>query len=388
MGKELRTQTLCLVVLTVIAFGAALYVLRPVLVPFILALFLVGCIAPVLSAIESRFSAPRIVAVGVTFVLGLGLLGLLWALVWASVASLIDDAPTYKKRLAELGHRAESWIPGNARPARKNAAPGAQAPGGSDAVAEDGSPESNTPGSEANHRTGRAGANALSKFISDNTAAWVSQLTGALMELLSSAVIVLIFMTFLILGDAAEVAEAQGVWHEIQASIRNYVVTKGLISFFTGTAFGFALWCFGVPLALVFGLLAFFLNFIPNIGPIIASLLPLPLILLDPEMSAWSMALAIIVTSGIQVISGNIVEPKIIGESFELHPVAVLLSLMLWGMLWGVVGMFLAVPITAAIKILLDRFEQTKPIADMMAGKLEALGALRDHVPMGEKAGA
>jgi AI-2 transport protein TqsA len=379
MDKEFRARTLCLVVLTVIAVGGALYVLRPVLVPFVLSLFLVAGIAPVLSAIETRFRAPRIVAVGVTFVLGLCLLGLLWALIYASVGTLIDDAPTYRKRLGELAGRVESWIPSDPLQRQGASEKSSDSTSDADASAENLAGSSGKAESESAEAADHKGANALSKFISENTGTWVSQLTGALMELLSSAVIVLIFMFFLILGDATRVPEATGVWKEIESSIRNYIVTKGLISLFTGLAFGVALWFFGVPLALVFGLLAFLLNFIPNIGPIIASLLPLPLILLDPEMSVWSMALAIIVTSGIQMVSGNVIEPKIMGESFELHPVAVLLSLMLWGMIWGIVGMFLAVPITAAIKILLERFEQTKPVADLMAGKLEALNRLGEE---------
>ena len=146
-----------------------------------------------------------------------------------------------------------------------------------------------------------------------------------------------------------------------------------MISFFTGAAFGVLLWLFGVPLALVFGLLAFLLNFIPNIGPIIASLLPLPLIVLHPDMSLTTMLLVIALSGGVQFISGNIVEPKIMGDSFQLHPVAILLILMFWGMIWGIVGMFLSVPITAAACILMQRFDHTRPIAQLLAGNFDAL---------------
>jgi AI-2 transport protein TqsA len=307
------------------------------------------------------------------------------------VASLVDNADTYKRRLGELADRVESWMPGNLlpgqRPEEKAPQPTASEPStGSTADSPSGADaDSNAVGSNAADESGRSEPNALSKFVAQNTATWVSQLSGALMELLSSAAIVLIFMFFLILGDAAVVAGSDGVWKEIESSVRNYIVTKGLISIATGVAFGFTLWLFGVPLALVFGLLAFLLNFIPNIGPIIASLLPLPLILLDPEMSLTSMILVIAVTSGIQIVSGNVIEPKVMGDSFELHPVAILLSLMLWGMIWGIVGMFLAVPITAAIKILLERFEQTKPIADLLAGRFEALQRLGKEIRVGDE---
>jgi AI-2 transport protein TqsA len=344
-----------------------------VLVPFVLSLFLVTGIAPVLSTIEKQFKAPRILAVVITFLLGVGMLTLLWMLIWVSVASLVENASTYKERLAELVDRVEAWIPADVVPQQEQPTDAASEDDSGPDADKDSAPQNDENSSQESKEPD---SNALANFVNEHTGTWLSQLSGALMDLLSSAVIVLIFMFFLIIGDATKVTEFTGVWKEIESSIRSYIVTKSLISLFTGLAFGLSLWFFGVPLALVFGLLAFFLNFIPNIGPIIASLLPLPLILLDPEMSTLSMVLVIALSSTIQVISGNVIEPKVMGDSFELHPVAVLLSLMLWGMIWGIVGMFLAVPITAAIKILLDRFKQTKPIADLLAGKLDALNQL------------
>jgi AI-2 transport protein TqsA len=124
-------------------------------------------------------------------------------------------------------------------------------------------------------------------------------------------------------------------------------------------------------MALSFGVLAFLLNFIPNVGPIVASLLPIPLILLDPSGNIVWMVAVIAATATIQLISGNVVEPKLMGNSSDLHPVTILLALMFWGMMWGIIGMFLATPITAAIKIVLERFELTRPIASVMAGRFE-----------------
>jgi AI-2 transport protein TqsA len=211
----------------------------------------------------------------------------------------------------------------------------------------------------------------FSAFLAQHVGTIMSRLSSALMDFMSSAMMVLIFMFFLLLGDTSPAVRRHGVWEEIESGIRNYIVTKTTISLVTGVAFGLVLWAFGVPLALVFGLLAFLLNFIPNIGPIIASLLPLPLILLDPEMSLATMILVIMLSSTVQFVSGNVIEPKIMGDSFKLHPVVILLTLMLWGMLWGIVGMFLATPITAAIKIFLEQFDHTRPIAQWLEGRFE-----------------
>ena len=73
--------------------------------------------------------------------------------------------------------------------------------------------------------------------------------------------------------------------------------------------------------------------------------------------------------AAVQVGVGNVLEPKIMGQSLDMHPVTVLLSLMFWGMIWGVAGMFLAVPMTAVIKIVLEHIELTAPVAALLAGQ-------------------
>ena len=202
------------------------------------------------------------------------------------------------------------------------------------------------------------------------------------MDVFSSGTVVLIFVFFLLLGEA-KTGTSSPLWQEIESQIRQYIVAKTMISIVTGLVFGLILWLFGIPLALVFGLLAFLLNFIPNIGPIVASLLPIPLIVLQPDLSLLEIILAISLSSAVQFVSGNVVEPKLMGNSFDLDPIAILLALMFWGMIWGIVGMFLATPILAALKILLDKFDRTRPVAHVLAGRIDLLqvtGAPPDEV--------
>jgi AI-2 transport protein TqsA len=351
--RELRFQTICQMVLAVVAIGAALYWLRPVLLPFVLALFLVCGVAPLLDFIQRRLGAPRLVAVAIAFLGGVLLLACLWLFVWLSVEAMLQDADTYRDRFQSIVHRVSDALALN--PEADETASAAAATAGDDAA----QPASSLAGLTGGYvRAGLAGvASALSDFL-------------------GSATMVLIFMFFLLLGGSTETVPRSGMWIEIESKIRAYIVTKTVISAATGAAFGLVLWLYGIPLAVVFALLAFLLNFIPNIGPIIASLLPLPLILLSPDLSIASMVIVILLTTGIQFVSGNVVEPKIMGDSFELHPVAVLLTLMLWGMIWGVTGMILATPVTAAIKILLERFDYTRPVAEILAGRFDAIRSL------------
>ena len=191
--------------------------------------------------------------------------------------------------------------------------------------------------------------------------------------------IVLIYVFFLLIGTPSIYKDSSTI-REIDQQIRSYLALKTVISIFTGLAFGLTLRLFGVPMAFTFGVFAFLLNFVPNVGPLVASLLPIPLIILNPDGSILWMAAAITATCMIQAISGNIVEPKVMGDSSDLHPVTILVALMFWGMMWGIVGMFLATPITAALKMLLERIDSTKPIASLMAGRLPEDASLTEKL--------
>jgi AI-2 transport protein TqsA len=199
--------------------------------------------------------------------------------------------------------------------------------------------------------------------------------TNAVREILSQGALVMIFMVFLLLGTGGEPAPAGSTWSQIETRTKRYLVTKGALSAATGALVWAVLSLLGIDLALVFGLFAFLLNFIPSIGSIIATLLPLPVVIVTPDIELSTAILAIAVPGGIQFAIGNLLEPKIMGDSFGLHPVAILLNLMIWGMLWGIVGMLLATPLLVMIKILCERAEQTRPIAALIAGRIQGINA-------------
>jgi AI-2 transport protein TqsA len=113
------------------------------------------------------------------------------------------------------------------------------------------------------------------------------------------------------------------------------------------------LWVIGLELWLVFGVVAFWLNFIPNVGMFTSVCLPMPLVLLDPHYSASTIAFAFFGPLAAGLAAKDVLEPLLIGRSTSLQPVAVLLAIMLWGSVWGVTGMVLAVPMTAVARIYL-----------------------------------
>ena len=86
----------------------------------------------------------------------------------------------------------------------------------------------------------------------------------------------------------------------------------------------------------------------------------------------WQFWVVLVLTSLIQFAVGSVLEPKIVGESLQLHPITIILSLLFWALVWGTAGMFLAVPITVVVRIVLERIEGTKPVAELLAGRLPA----------------
>ena len=139
-----------------------------------------------------------------------------------------------------------------------------------------------------------------------------------------------------------------------------------MLSMATGALVGVILAILGVDLAMVFGILAFVLNFIPNIGSLIAIVLPLPLVLVDPEFTLTLLVLAIALPGAVQMVIGNVIEPMWMGRKLGLSTVVVFLSLVVWGWIWGPVGMLLSVPLTMIIKILLEDSEDYHVVAMML----------------------
>jgi AI-2 transport protein TqsA len=331
---QARLQTACLMILAVVALGGAGYWLAPVLVPFTLAIFITYCLAPIIDLLMRVLKAPRLVAVGVTLCIGVAILLAVGLIGTITVNSMLNNITEYKRMVAEAADDMLSRMPleaFNLDPVQLRA-----------------------------------------DLIEKSTSTLTNLLSGMLnsvMSLLSNGMVVLIFVIFMVLGRGGG-APHGGMLGEIETRVKRYIVTMVSVSAITGILVGLTLTLLGVQYGWLFGFLAFLMNFIPNIGSAIATLLPLPVVLLDPNMSGFVMVMAIIIPATIQFVIGNIVAPRMMGKSLDLHPVVILLALVFFGMLWGIPGMFLATPIAAVIKIILERIPSTQPIARLMAGNL------------------
>jgi predicted PurR-regulated permease PerM len=207
----------------------------------------------------------------------------------------------------------------------------------------------------------------------------LGSLTAGLGSLVGSAGLVMLYVAFLMLEqssfqrklgalftDPLRTASLRQSLLEIERRIEGYLWIKTLVSLLTAVLCYAVLATVGVDFASFWALLIFLFNFIPSIGSLFAVLLPTLLTLLQfGDIGIFLLVLACL--SLIQAVLGNLVEPRLMGRTLNLSPLVIILSLTLWGSIWGVAGMFLCVPLTALLAIVLSKFEPTRPVAILLS---------------------
>jgi len=158
------------------------------------------------------------------------------------------------------------------------------------------------------------------------------------------------------------------VFSNINDDIYNYFRIKAFTSFLTGTLTFVILFFFNNDLAIAFGILSFFLNFIPYIGSLISILLPVTFSIVDNYNFMYSIIIFALLFLN-HLLIGNFLENKIMSKALNISPIVLLIFLSIMGKLWGISGMFLSVPIIVVLIIVLNNFKQTKNIAILLSEK-------------------
>ncbi len=322
--------TISLVILAAVAIGNTLIFARAILIPFVLALFIAQIVSPILDfqVIKLKFSRP--IAIVLTLLIVTIILIVLSLLFVQAIYSIVSTAGRYSEYFLKFA-------------------------------------------SEMLIKLEEAGVIHEKETIIQDMQKQIPKVAtstfGNVVGFLSSFMLVSIFVIFLLIGRSPHVVQ-EGIFAEIDQRVRKYLVIKVIVSIATGVFVWIFLAAFGLELAGVFGILAFLLNFIPSIGSIIASLLPIP-IAVAQFTNPWYIAVVIACPALVELIIGNVIEPRFMGKGLNLHPVTIILSLSFWGLIWGIPGMFLAVPITAVLRIVLMQFETLRPLGMLLAGRLE-----------------
>lgn len=213
--------------------------------------------------------------------------------------------------------------------------------------------------------------------------AYLQDFGGTVRALLSSAGIIIVYLIFLLLEqrtfsnkikalvrDPDRQQDAFELLDRMSSDIRTYIGIKVLTSAATGVLSYVVLRLVGVDFASFWAVLIFLLNFIPTIGSIIATAFPSLLTLVQFDTLGPFIVTASVLT-GLQFCIGSLLEPKLMGNRLNLSPIVILLSLGLWGSIWGIPGMFLCVPFTVIIMIICSYFPSSRAVAVLLSGNGE-----------------
>ncbi|MFP4362705.1 MAG: AI-2E family transporter [Spirochaetia bacterium] len=335
-----RINSVFLGILTIIAIGTVMDLAGRVLQPLVVAVLLSYILAwPIAFLVKLRF--PRILAILTVLLFLLGVLFLIGLFLYTSVNSFIYELPDYQQRFNQLFEDIVQQF----------------------------------------------------EFLPDNFFTeidWMTTLrvylvswSSSFVNIMTSAALLGLYLVFLLLEkpymrDKIEHAfqkvskkDIGAIFNHINVQISKYLTIKLLVSLLTGILVYITTLSFGVDFPLIWGTLSFFLNFIPNIGSIFAVFIVTLYTFIQFYPVVNPIIWVGILTTAINLIIGNFLEPRVHGAGLNLSPFFVLFSLLFWGWLWGAVGMIISVPVMVAIKIICENIEILTPVSIIMGTTLD-----------------
>ena len=332
------------ILLTIAAFVVVIAGMRAavtIVVPFLLAAFIAIISAPPLFWLH-RKGLPIWLAL-IIVISGVLLIGfLISGLVGSSIKDFSDDLPAYEAKLRALITGVVTWL--------------------------------------ESHKIDTAGLAVTKLFDTKAAMKLVAGGLNSLGQVLANGLLILMIVIFILIEASSFPIKLHTIFgDEINAlenfdtfinTVKQYMAIKSWMSLATGIAVFILLAVVGVNYAVLWGLLAFFLNYVPNIGSIIAAI---PAVLL--ALIQLGFVKSIIVATGfvaINLLVGNVIEPRFMGRGLGLSTLVVFLSLIFWGWVLGPVGMLLSVPLTMTAKIALDSREETRWMAILLGPEISA----------------
>jgi predicted PurR-regulated permease PerM len=209
-------------------------------------------------------------------------------------------------------------------------------------------------------------------------------------KFISNAILVVLFIVFILLEasylrkklEAAFDNRSNRIYkmgQDVMAQITRYLTAKFFISLATGIITAVGLSLIGLEFAIVWGVIAFMLNFIPVLGSIVAGVSTSIFALAQFWPNPVPMILTVALILAINMVIGNFLDPKIIGEHVGISPLMILISLSIWGYIWGFAGMVLAVPMTVIIKIICENIPIMEPVSILIGSKKAAMAKIAEQ---------
>ena len=222
----------------------------------------------------------------------------------------------------------------------------------------------------------------LNHFVANfDFSSYLESLFNSLSEILGNMVMIIFYVVFLFVEESLfqhkiklifepknRFDKVSEILQKIDKSMSSYIGLKSLVSLLTTTLSYFIMLAVGIDSPVFWAFLIFMFNFIPSIGPILGTLLPALFCLI--QFGTFTPALIVLFgVGGVSVLVGSLVEPKLMGNTLNISPLVAILSLALWGSIWGIIGMLLSVPITVAMIIIFSQFPSTRSIAILLSEK-------------------
>ncbi len=220
-----------------------------------------------------------------------------------------------------------------------------------------------------------------------NIGRFLSEILNSLSSTIGNMVMIIIYVVFLlieeiifaskirIISDSDEIYNRlKTLLDQINRSINRYILMKTLVSLSTGLMSYLVLLLLGIDFPILWAFIIFLFNYIPYIGSLVATLLPSVFAIFQFN-NGWYFVYVFLTIEAIQILNGNYIEPKIMGKSLNLSPLVVVLSLTIWGAIWGVLGMILSVPIMSVLTIIMAQFPSSRNIAIFLSetGNIDSL---------------
>ena len=304
------------------------------IVPFILSIFIAMVVSPLVKVLRMR-GIPHGVSILLVVCLMLSAGFLFGAVIGSAMVNFQKDLPEYSAKLAVISSDIQAWL--------------------------------------AEYGIALSSEQWQSSFDPGALMVLVANMLTSFGNVMTNGFMILLTVVFILaenIGFAEKLSLARGpqsssVWLKtFTKSVNSYMAIKTAISLITGLLIFLWLSFLGVDYAILWGLLTFLLNFIPAVGSVIASLPP---VLLAIVQLGWiSAALSLLGFISVNMLMGNLVEPRWMGRGLNLSPLVVFVSLVLWGWVLGPVGMLLSIPLTIMLKIGLESQTETKWIGSML----------------------
>jgi predicted PurR-regulated permease PerM/GAF domain-containing protein len=341
----------------VLAIGG-LYFGREIFVPFALAILLSFALAPLVNWLR-RWSVPRIVAVLIAVTLTFILIAGIGFVVGRQLVQLAGNLPSYQATITQKIRSLQTSVPGGSVVERVTTTIEDL---GKEISGDEKKPEAAPRGPGAGARPQEPVTVRLER-PQPNPLALIQTVVGPLLAPVATAGLVVILVIFVLLeredlrdrfirlAGAGDLQKSTQAINDAAARVSRYLLMQLVVNLTYGIPIGIALYFIGVPNAVLWGLLAAVLRFIPYLGPFLAALFPVALaIAVDPgwTMLFWVIGLFLVA----ELISNNVIEPWLYGSSTGLSSLAIIIAAIFWTMLWGPVGLFLATPLTVCLVVI------------------------------------